>query len=272
MLNGSPTRSDSAAASRATRRRHHAQEIGQSARTESLPLTTVTIQIRRDDRERAEGRWQGCPRPKAAVLLGDKDGHVVGIRRDQFRKAVTRHIGQTHAPVRVAADIDRCCPRERAIPAAPEQPDGLGRPVVDQEVRVAIGVDVLQSNGVRVWRDVDAESRVVPAFEAPSGNPEEQRDVIRLVVRHREVGKPVFVEIRDGQVHWILAGGTGPGHFEAAVTLTSQHEDALAAGNNEVKPPVAIQIASLDRGGRTSDNGVDPIERELSGGVSRWSR
>ena len=132
-----------------------------------------------------------------------------------------------------------------------------------QKVRVAIGVDVLQANGVRVWRDVDAESRVVPAFEAPFGNAEEQRDVVRLVVRHREVGKPVLVEIRDGQVHWILAGGTGPGHFEAAVTLTSQHEDALAAGNNEVKPPVAIQIASLDRGGRTSDNGVDPIETRV---------
>ena len=85
---------------------------------------------------------------------------------------------------------------------------------------MAIGVDVLQSNGVRVWRDVDAESRVVPAFEVPFGNPEEQRDVIRLVVRHHEIGKPVLVEIRDGQVHWILAGGTGPGHFEAAVTPT----------------------------------------------------
>ena len=207
-------------------------------------LTTVTIQIRRDDRERAEGRRQSCPRPKAAVLLGDKDGHVVGIRRDQVRKAVTRHIGQTHAPVRIAADVDRCCPRECAIPAAPEQPDGLGRPVVDQEVRGAIGVDVLQSNGVRVWRDSDAESRVVPVFEASSGDPEEQRDVVRLVVCDREVGKPVLVDVRDGQVHGILAGGTGPRHIEVAVTLTSQHENALAAGNHEVKPAVAVQIAS----------------------------
>ena len=113
-------------------------------------LTTVTIQIPRDDRERAEGHRPDCPRPKAAVLLGDKHGHVVGIRRDQVRKAVTRHIGQTHAPVRVAADVDRCRPRECAIPATPEQPDGLGRPVVDQKVRVAVGVDVVQSNGVRV--------------------------------------------------------------------------------------------------------------------------
>ena len=52
------------------------------------PGATVTIQIRRDDRERAEGPRQGCPRPKAAVLPGDKDGHEVGIRRDQVRKAV----------------------------------------------------------------------------------------------------------------------------------------------------------------------------------------
>ena len=117
----------------------------------------------------------------------------------------------------------------------PEQPDGLGRPVVDQKVRVAIGVDVLQSNGVRVRRDVDAESRVVPVFEGPSGDPEEQRDMVRLVVCDREVGKPVLVEIRDGQVHRILAGGTGPRHIEAAVTLPGQHEDALAAGNHEVK-------------------------------------
>ena len=132
---------------------------------------------------------------------------------------------------------------------------------------MAIGVDVLQSNGVRMRRDVDAESRVVPVFEGPSGDPEEQRDIVRLVVCDREVGKPVLIEIRDGQVHWILAGGTGPRHIEAAVTLPGQHEDALAAGNHNVKPPVAIQIASLDRGGRASDIGVYPIECELSGGV-----
>jgi len=135
---------------------------------------------------------------------------------------------------------------------------------------VAIGVDVVQANGVRVRRDADAESGVVPALEAPFGDPEKQRDVIRLVVRHREVGKPVLVEIRDGQVHRILAGGTGPRHFEAAVTLPGQHENALAAGNHEVKPPVAIQIASLNRRGRASDIGVDAMEGELSGGVGGW--
>ena len=46
------------------------------------------------------------------------------------------------------------------LPATPEQPDGLGRPVVDQKVSVAIGVDVVQSNGVRVRRHVNAEPRV----------------------------------------------------------------------------------------------------------------
>ena len=66
---------------------------------------------------------------------------------------------------------------------------------------MAVGVDALQSNGVRLRRDVDAGSRVVPVFEAPSGDPEEQGDIIRLVVCDREVGKPVLVEIRDGQVH-----------------------------------------------------------------------
>ena len=57
----------------------------------------------------------------------------------------------------------------------------------------------MQSNGVRVRRHVDAESRVVPVFEGPSGDPEDQRDMVRLVVCDREVGKPVLVEIRDGQ-------------------------------------------------------------------------
>ena len=65
-------------------------------------------------------------------------------------RAVTRHIGCTHAPVRIAADVDRCRPRERAMPATPEQADVGGRPVVDQKVRVAIGVDVVRSNRVRV--------------------------------------------------------------------------------------------------------------------------
>lgn len=97
---------------------------------------------------------------------------------------------------------------------------------------------------------------MVPAFEGPSGNPEEQRDVIRLVVRHGEIGQPVLVEVRDGQAHRILAGGTGPRHIETAVTVAGQHEDALAAGNHEVEPPVAIQIVSLDRGGGASDSDV----------------
>ena len=97
---------------------------------------------------------------------------MVGIRRDHVRKAVIRHIGQTHAPVRVAADVDRRRPRECAIPATPEQPDGLGRPVVDQKVRVAVGIDVVQSISVPVWRDADAESRVVTVFEGPSSDPD----------------------------------------------------------------------------------------------------
>ena len=100
-----------------------------------------------------------------------------------------------------------------------------------------------------VRRDIDAESRVVPAFEGPSGDPEERREMVRFVAFDREVGKPVLVEIRDGQVHRILAGGTGPRYLEAAVALAGQHEDAFAAGNHEVQPPVAIQVVSLDRGG-----------------------
>ena len=51
-------------------------------------------------------------------------------------------------------------------------------------------------------------------FEGLSGDPEEQRDMVRLVVRGREVGKPVVVEIRDGRAHRIPAGGTAPRHHD----------------------------------------------------------
>ena len=90
----------------------------------------VTIHIRRDDRERAEGRREGCRRPKAAALPGYKDGHVVGIRRDQVRKSVIRHVGQDHAPVRIAADIDRLSPSSAVTRSPiPERPSvgGVGR-------------------------------------------------------------------------------------------------------------------------------------------------
>ena len=63
-------------------------------------------------------------------------------------------------------------------------------------------------------------------------------------------------EIRDGQVHRILAGGTGPCDHEAAVTLPGQHEDALAAGNHEVEPPVAGQIASPGGGSSPVREGI----------------
>ncbi len=39
---------------------------------------------------------------------------------------------------------------------------GLGRPVVDQKVRAATGVDVVRSSGLRVRRDGDAEFRPIP--------------------------------------------------------------------------------------------------------------
>lgn len=53
-------------------------------------------------------------------------------------------------------------------------------------------------NGVRVWLGVDAKSRVVQFVRRPSGDPEEQRDIVRIVVCDHEVGQTVPVEIRDG--------------------------------------------------------------------------
>ena len=44
--------------------------------------------------------------------------------------------------------------------------------------------------------------------------------MVGLAICDREVGKPVLVEIRDGQVRRILAGATGPRHLEAPVTPT----------------------------------------------------
>ena len=101
---------------------------------------------------------------------------------------------------------------------------------------------------------------MVPVFEGPSGDPEEQRDIVRLVVRDREVGMPVLVEIGDGQVHRTLAGRTGPRHFRSDRHRGSQREDVLAAGNHKVQPSVAIQIASLDCDGRASDSGAEAVE------------
>ena len=82
------------------------------------------------------------------------------------------------------------------------------------------------------------EYSLVPVLDGPFGDPEEQRDMVRLVDCDRQVGKPVLIEIRDSQVHRILAGGTGPRYLEAAVALAGQHEDALAVGDQEVQPPV----------------------------------
>ena len=144
-------------------------------------LTTNAIQIRRDDRERAEARRQRCPRSRPAVLLDDKDGDVVGIRRDQVRKADARHVIQTHAPLRCpAVEQCGCC------------------------------------------------------------------------------------ETSTRSLEWSRCSKAPP--------TIPKNEDAWAAGNHEVKPPVAIQIASQDRGGRASDTGVDPIQGELAGGGGRRER
>ena len=83
----------------------------------------------------------------------------------------------------------------------------------------------MHSNGVRVRRDVDAESRVVLAFEAPSGDPEEQRDIVCLVVRDCEVGEPVLVEMARPTGF----SPTAPDHdaSKTAITPAGQHEDAF---------------------------------------------
>ncbi len=119
-------------------------------------------------------------RPKAAVLCGDKNGHVVGIRRDQVRKAVTRHIGQVHAPVQCRA------------------------------------VDWRAGCGETSTRNLEWSrgSKAPPAIAKSSVT------WVRLVVCDREVGKPVLVEIRDGRGHGgveAVEGGLVGGHSTRAL-------------------------------------------------------
>ena len=82
---------------------------------------------------------------------------MVGIRSHQVEAAVPIDVGQSHPPVRVAADLDRCGFRERAIPDAPEQADRFRRAVIDEEIRMTVGVDVLQSHGMRMGGHIHAE-------------------------------------------------------------------------------------------------------------------
>ena len=48
---------------------------------------------------------------------------------------------------------------------------------------------------------------MVAVFKGTTGDPEEQGDIVRLVICDREVVKPVLVEIRDGQGFSLAADG-----------------------------------------------------------------
>ena len=88
----------------------------------------------------------------------------------------------------------------------------------------------------------------------PTGDPEEQRDMVRFVVCGREVAKPVTVEIRDGQVHRILVGGTRPRHIEAAVPHAGQRENRADGASSATWPVPHF-----------------PSDPDLPGGSYRWT-
>ena len=94
-------------------------------------------------------------------------------------------------------------------------------------------------------------------------DPEDQRDIVRLVVCDSEVGKPVLIEIRDGQVHRILAGGTGPRHIEATATPATQPENAFSARHSGLRAAWPIISTRYDR--PTALTGEPRTRRALPG-------
>ena len=90
---------------------------------------------------------------------------MVGIRRDQVRETVTRPIGQTHARYGSPPTSIDVAPENVPSPRPRNSRMDPGDRSSTRRSAMATGVDVVRSNGVRVRRDINAESRVVPAFK-----------------------------------------------------------------------------------------------------------
>ncbi len=76
---------------------------------------------------------------------------MVAIRRRQIHELVSVAVGESHPAVRVTAHFDDPRGRERAVSNPFEHPDRFTRPVIDEEIRVSVAINVAEPYGVRMW-------------------------------------------------------------------------------------------------------------------------
>src|SRR2546425_168429 len=84
------------------------------------------------------------------------------------------------------------------------------------------------------------------------GRVEQDRDVVGAVVRDREVGLRVAVEVADRGGEGVCASGEVGRPAEAPATVPEQDRDVLGGNvrDREVGARVGVEVADCDRAGR----------------------
>ena len=79
------------------------------------------------------------------------DSDLIAVGGDEIDGAVPVHIGECHAPVWIAANVD-ARPRlgESSLSAAPKHGDRLGVAVVHQQIEMPVAVEIDSLDRVRV--------------------------------------------------------------------------------------------------------------------------
>lgn len=124
------------------------------------------------------------------------------------------------------------------------------RPRVSDHIQVSVRVDVAARDGVHVRRRIDGEGRSRRHGEPTFPDSAQEKEERPVVLRDRDVGTPVFVEVAEGEVSRSSDSLDGRARRarESALPVAEQDVHGSSA-HDSVEESVAVHIGERQRAG-----------------------
>ncbi len=140
---------------------------------------------------------------EAAFAIAQQNGNVTAfkVRSDDIRESVLISISGANSLIRHLADRKRNSGR-RKVPLAVAKHDGhaIVSPIVDHKIQIVVAVEIPKSDAMRMRATVDGEGRLRRWCECPVAVAEQHRNVMRVVIRERQIEIAIAIHVTDRDV------------------------------------------------------------------------
>ncbi len=197
--------------------------------------------------------------PEPAPGPAQPDTHRTLAGRGEIEHPVAVQVGHHEIPIRIAAEGHHIPGLEASLPGTVERQESPCAPVIHQEIRPAVPVQVCRGHRVGMGVHLDPERRRRRRLERPRSVVQEQDQVVGLVVGRRQVHVSVAVQVDGRQPRRILARPVLARPAKSAGSVAGQDQDAALAGHGQVRKTVRRELGGQDVGIAPHVD-LDPLE------------